>query len=119
MAAYSKKDIDRVCRASGMSRARAEALLRQYDGHPDRVLEEKCGVERVYIEPERVVSVEKGLCSAWHSVSAFCSVAWERITEAGRRLAASPAVPVLLMAFISAPAALLLGLAALFLKIPF
>ena len=37
MASYNGKDIDRVCRASGMSRAQADALLRQYDGRPDRV----------------------------------------------------------------------------------
>ena len=61
MASYNGKDIDRVSRLGGMSRARAEALLQQYDGHADRVLEEKCGAVRVYVEPERVAAQENVL----------------------------------------------------------
>ncbi|MBR4444246.1 MAG: hypothetical protein IKS52_13370 [Clostridia bacterium] len=118
MASYNGKDIDRVCRASGMSRARAEALLRQYDGRPDRVLEEKCGAVRVYAEPESVVEPVGGLRAAWRGVGDFFGGAWQRLSDFGRRLTAAPGLPVILLALATAPAALILTLAALFMRMP-
>ena len=118
MASYNGKDIDRVCRASGMSRAQADALLRQYDGRPDRVLEEKCGAVRVYVEPERVAVPENGLRAAWERATGFCEHAWRQLARVGSRLVSAPMLPVILLALATAPAALLLGLAALFMKLP-
>ena len=118
MASYNGKDIDRVCRASGMSRARADALLRQYDGHPDRVLEEKCGVARVYVEPERVTEPESAWRTAWNRVGGLCADAWRWVVQNGRRLMGAPALPVILLALAAAPASILLGLASWFMKLP-
>ena len=118
MSPYNGKDIDRVCRASGMSRAEADALLRQCDGRPDRVLEEKCGALRVYAEPERVSEPESALCAAWRTVSDFFGRTWEQACRAGRSLMGSPALPVILLALASAPAVILLALSALFMRLP-
>lgn len=114
MASYNGKDIDRVSRLGGMSRARAEALLQQYDGHADRVLEEKCGAVRVYVEPECVEAQENVLQSAWRGVSDFAVGAWEKIASLGKK--AAPILPVLLIALASAPAGIVLFLAALFMR---
>lgn len=118
MTAYSGKDIDRVRRATGMSRGEAEALLRQYDGRADRVLEEQCGALRVYAEPERVCEPESGWQAAWQGVYDFFGRAWDQLARAGQKLIGSPALPVILLALVTAPAALLLGLAALFMRLP-
>ena len=118
MASYNRKDIDRVCRAGGMSRGRAEALLRQYDGRPDRVLEERCGSLRVYAEPERVETRENIWQAAWQGVSGFFGGVGSALARAGQKLAGSPALPVLLLALVSAPAVILVALAALFMKLP-
>ncbi len=118
MASYNGKDIDRVCRAAGMSRARAEALLRQYDGRPDSVLEEKCGALRVYAEPERVEARENGWQTAWQGVCDFFCGAWGWIARTGQRLVSSPILPVVLLALACAPAAILLALASLFMRLP-
>ena len=103
MALYDGKDIDRVCRASGMSRAQAEVLLRQCDGRPDRVLVEKCGAVRVYAEPERVAEPESGFRAAWQRAADLLAGAWQRVADAGRRLTAAP----ILLAILPALAALL------------
>ena len=100
MASYNVRDIDRVCRASGMSRARADALLRQYDGRPDRVLEEMCGAKRVYIEPESVSEKESRLCAAWRGAADLLGAAWRRVARAGRRIAFSGILPALLAALL-------------------
>ena len=118
MASFNGKDIDRVCRATGMSRGRAEALLRQYDGRPDRVLEEQCGAVRVYAEPERVVTPESGWQTAWRDVAGFFGGVCAEIARFGRKVIGSPVLPVLLLALVSAPAALLLALASLFMRLP-
>ena len=118
MASYNGKDIDRVCRAAGMSRGRAEALLRQYDGRPDRVLEERCGARRVYLEPESVSAPENAWQTAWQSVAGFFGHAWEQVVCAGRKLVGMPALPVILLALAAAPAAILLALTTLFMKLP-
>ena len=96
MALYNGKDIDRVRRASGMSRAQAEALLRRYDGRPDRVLEKVCGAERVYIEPESVSAKENGLCAAWRIAADFCGGIRRRLAGMGRRIAFSGVLPAFL-----------------------
>ena len=116
MAPYNGKDIDRVCRAAGTSRAQAEALLRRYDGRADRVLEEHCGALRVYAEPERVDEPEKSFRAAWQDAVRFVGTAWQGMADLGRRLTAAPMLPVLLLALATAPAALLLTMAALFMK---
>ena len=118
MAAYNGKDIDRVCRATGMSRAQAETLLRRYDGRPDRVLEEQCGAVRLYVEPERVTEPESGWQAAWQGVAGFFGGVWSQIAQAGRKLMGAPVLPVILLALVSAPAAILLALASLFMKLP-
>ena len=118
MASYNGRDIDRVCRASGMSRDRADALLKQYDGRADRVLEEKCGAVRVYVEPERVAAPEGGIHAAWQGVVDFCGNARHWLADTGRRLAALPVLPVVLLALAGAPAAIVLALAALFMRMP-
>jgi|GEM_PF-6516613 len=117
MASYNKKDIDRVCRAGDMSRARAEALLRQYDGKADRVLEEKCGAVRVYVEPERVATPENRLHAAWRRASDFIDSAGQRLAHAGKRLIAPPILPVLLLALVTAPRWILMALSALFIRL--
>ena len=118
MASFNGKDIDRVCRATGMSRTRAEALLRQYDGQPDRVLEEHCGAVRVYAEPERVVTPVSGWQAAWQDVAGFFGGVLTQIARFGRKVVGSPVLPVVLLALVSAPAALVLALASLFMRLP-
>ncbi len=88
MTSFSGKDIDRVCRATGMSRARAESLLRRYDGRPDRVLEEACGVVRVYVAPESAVERESVWRASWRGFTGFCGDARKWLARAGWRLAA-------------------------------
>lgn len=118
MAPFNGKDIDRVCRASGMSRGRAEALLQQYGGRPDRVLEEHCGIARVYAQPERVAEPENALSAVWQGVTGFFGGAWQWLSEAGRRVVSSPILPVILLALAAPLTGLVMALAQLFMKLP-
>ena len=118
MASYNGKDIDRVRRATGLGRGEAGALLRQYDGRPDRVLEERCGALRVYAEPERVCEPASGWQTAWQGVVGFFGGLRSQLARAGQWLIGAPALAVILLALVTAPAALVMGLAALFMRLP-
>ena len=43
---------------------------------------------------------------------------WDQLARAGQKLMGSPALPVILLALAGAPAAIVLALAALFMRLP-
>ena len=119
MISYSRKDVERVRRAAGVSAAQARSLLRQYGGRADRVMEEQFGAVRVYVDPVSVREPYEGVRRALGGAAQFCRRARLRISRRGQTLAVFPLLPALLIAVLTAPASILLALCALFMSCRF